>query len=84
MRLCGMSGINISSKNGATAATYITTVHEPHGLDSRKIYHSEISRLGETSVALLPLPQDEDQAKRVLKKVDELYREARSKATADI
>ncbi|KAJ3049900.1 hypothetical protein HK097_009107 [Rhizophlyctis rosea] len=79
MRLCGMSGINISATNAATAATYITTVEDPQGLDPRKIYHSEISRSGKTSVALLPLPQDEEQAGRVLKQVEGLYREFRDK-----
>ncbi|KAJ3035091.1 hypothetical protein HDV00_004313 [Rhizophlyctis rosea] len=80
MRLAGLSGINMTGRNGATSSTYLTTVSDPQGLDPRKIYHSEISRFGKTSVALLPMVQDDEMAGRLLKKVDALYQSVKASA----
>ena len=78
LRLMGISGINISPKNGASSALFIAFIDNPLGLDHTKVYHSEINRFGRRSVVPLTVHRETDAVyTSLVDAFDYLYRKLR-------
>jgi hypothetical protein len=70
MRLFGCSGINITGKNAATSAVELAKTTERAGLSPFDLYHSEINLFGTRSVKTIPLEQDMELSRLLLKEMD--------------
>ncbi|KAH9276925.1 hypothetical protein BASA83_000437 [Batrachochytrium salamandrivorans] len=66
LRLLGLSGINITGKNGATSTLFLATSENPKSIDSTKVFHSEITRFGHRSVEMLSIDSGDALARQNL------------------
>ena len=76
MRFLGCSGINITGYNAAFAAEWLS-INEFQSLDSKTVYHSEISRLGTSWTREIQVDVCQDDLKEteaVLNKMDQIIK----------
>jgi hypothetical protein len=67
MRVCLISGINITGYNAATATMFLALEDDPSRLDPVKLYHSEIGVFGNRSVKILEVDFDKEDYSKSLK-----------------
>ncbi|KAL5036508.1 3-keto-steroid reductase [Batrachochytrium dendrobatidis] len=80
LRCLGMSGINITGKNGATSTLHLITAENPNALDNTKVFHSEISVFGKRSVVLLNIDAGDLLARhQLVEKLEILRNECRQR-----
>ena len=70
MRLFGCSGINITGENAATSAVELAKTKDRSGQSPFDLYHSEINLFGTRSVKTIPLAQDMELSRTLLKEMD--------------
>ncbi|KAI9096973.1 hypothetical protein DFS34DRAFT_622073 [Phlyctochytrium arcticum] len=83
MRFLSISGCNVSPRNGTTSTMYLTCeVTDPSTLDSKMLYHSDITPLGKPFVRKLPVESmaRQDALREVRRSMDDLYSKHRGVA----